>query len=404
MDIADLLHDLRDPLAAPFYPQVFRALLVITWVLHIFFVTLALGSSTFTVFGYVRPNERRLRLARTTARLTPNAVGLGIVTGIAPLLFVQTIYDPIWYASNTLTGLWSVLFVFVVMGGYGSAYLFSLKGSEHGRHLWSAVASVLLLFFAGWIMHVLASVQLEPDQWMKWYAPKGIVDTRGTAFHAFNLPRLAFLLPLQAMLSIAVVLPLYAWYAGRRDGEAERETDSGYLPWVAGLGRRLGLVAGPLYALAGLAWGLTQGDDYGVRSQVAGVTIGLGLLITGWFAVVRDPQRRARASLGVWFATLAVVAVLREYVRTEALARFDYSVADYPYRINWGSVILFTVTTVVGTSILVYLALVLYQSGARNGRIGRRVDRFGKFATAMLGAWFAFFLGLGLFAVLVLNN
>ena len=51
-----------------------------------------------------------------------------------------------------------------------------------------------------------------------------------------------------------------------------------------------------------------------------------------------------------------------------------------------------------------YLALVLYQSGARNGRIGRRVDRFGKFATAMLGAWFAFFLGLGLFAVLVLNN
>ena len=401
MDIADLLDDLRDPLAAPFYPQVFRVLLVVTWMLHIFFVTLALGSSAYTVYGYARSGEHRRRLARTTARLTPNATGLGIVTGIAPLLFVQTIYDPIWYASNTLTGLWSVLFVFVVMGGYGSAYLFSLKGSEDGRLLWSAVASLVLLSFAGWIMHVLASVQLQPDQWMSWYAPNGIVDTRGVTFHDYNLPRLAFLLPLQAMLSIAVVLTLYAWFAARRE---DPEEDPTYLPWVAQRGRRLGIVAGPLYALAGLGWALTQGDEFGVAVPVAVTTVVLGLVVTIAFVLVRDPQRYARRLLAVWFGALGSVAVLREVVRTAALGEFDYSVADYPYLINWGSVLLFLVTTVVGTAILVYLALVLYQSGLNSGRISRRVDRLGKVATAMLGGWFAFFLGLGLVAVFVLNR
>lgn len=402
MDYGDLLDRMRDPLAAPFFPQVFRALLVLTWVVHIFFVTLALGSSLYTVYGYTRKGERRLRLARTTARLTPNATGLGIVTGIAPLLFVQTIYDPIWYASNALTGLWSVIFVFVVMGGYGSAYLFSLKGSPDGRMLWSAVASALLLSFAGWIMHVLAAVQLQPDKWMQWYAPQGIVQTQGTTFHSFNVPRLIFLLPLQAMMSIAVVLMLYAWFANRRDGETE--PDPGYLPWVAQLGRRLGMIAGPLYTIAGICWAATQGKEFGVGPLVAIALGSAGVLTTAFFARLRDPLRHARLALGVWFAVLLGVAVLREAVRTAALNEFDYNVADYPYRINWGSVGLFTLTTVIGGSVIVYLALVLYQSGLRNGKVSVRVDRFGRFATAMLGSWFVFFLGLGLFTVIFLNR
>ncbi len=104
MDIGDMLEQMRDPLGAPFYPPALQVLLVVTWVLHIFFVTLALRASACSITCFLHPTDHRLRLARVAARLPPNAVGLGIVTGIAPLLFVQTIYDPIWYASNTLTG------------------------------------------------------------------------------------------------------------------------------------------------------------------------------------------------------------------------------------------------------------------------------------------------------------
>ncbi len=125
------------------------------------------------------------------------------------------------------------------MGGYSLAYLFYLKGSADGKLLWSAVVSFVLLFFAGWVMHVLASVSIRPERWMEWYAPNGVIDTRGISFHSWNIPRLAFLLPLQAGISMAVVLTLFAWYFRRI------EEDAPFMQWVAGRGRLLGLVVSP---------------------------------------------------------------------------------------------------------------------------------------------------------------
>lgn len=399
MDVGEMLRQMRDPLGAPFYPPVFQVLLVLTWVLHIFFVTLALGCSAFSLFAFTRPTEHRLRLARHTARATPASVGFGIVTGIAPLLFIQTIYDPIWYAANTLTGLWSVVFVFVVMGGYGFGYLFYMKGSAEGRLRWSAGLSMLLLLFAGWIMHVLASVSIRPDQWQGWYLPEGVPDTRGIAFHAYNLPRLAFLLPLQGGLSLAVVLGLYAWYYNRRD-----DADPDYLRWVGGLARRVGLVASALYGVAGLGWALTEGRSFDVALPLGVTLTVLSVALFAAFYFVRDPARRAPRLLWAWLAGLLVVAVTRETIRATILGRFGYKVSNYPYILDWGSVTLFAVTTVAGGAVIVYFAMVLFQAGLTRdgGPISMRVERLGRTAFAMLGAWFGFFLLLGAYTVVAL--
>lgn len=399
MDIGDMLERMRDPLGAPFYPPALQVLLVVTWVFHIFFVTLALGSSAYAILGFLRPNEYRLRLARVAARLTPNAVGLGIVTGIAPLLFVQTIYDPIWYASNTLTGFWSVSFIFVVMGGYSMAYLFYLKGSADGKLLWSAVASFVLLFFAGWVMHVLASVSIRPERWMEWYAPNGMIDTRGVEFHSWNIPRLVFLLPLQAGLSLAVVLTLFAWYFRRI------EEDAPFMNWVANRGRWLGLAVSPLYAVAGLLWAATEGVEFGIGVPVGVALATVGLALTGYFFVLKQPMQHAPRTLLVWIVSLLTVGVVRESIRAVSLARFGYSVSNYPYIMVWGSILLFGVTTLVGVAVVTYLALVLYQSGGtkRDTRVSPRVERFGSIATGMLGAWFAFFILVGLYTTFMLK-
>lgn len=399
MTVGEMLKMMRDPLGAPFYPPALQVLLVVTWVLHIFFVTLALGSSLYAIWGFVRPNEHRLRLARIAARLTPNAVGLGIVTGIAPLLFVQTIYDPIWYASNTLTGFWSISFIFVVMGGYSLAYLFYLKGSPDGKLLWSAVASFILIFFAGWIMHVLAAVSIRPERWMEWYAPNGIVDTRGIIFHAWNIPRLVFLLPLQAGLSLAVALTLLAWYFRHNTDDAP------FMQWVAGVGRQLGLVISPLYALTGLLWAATEGVEFGIGWQTGTVLGAVGIALTVYFLILRRPMYDAPRTLLIWIGTLLIVGMVREAIRAVSLARFGYSVASYPYIFDWGSILVFAGTTVVGIAVLAYLVMVIYQSGGakRDASISPRVDRLGAIATGMLGAWFGFFLLVGLYTTLFLK-
>jgi hypothetical protein len=399
MDIGDMLERMRDPLGAPFYPPALQVLLVVTWVLHIFFVTLALGSSACSITCFLRPTDNRLRLARIAARLTPNAVGLGIVTGIAPLLFVQTIYDPIWYASNTLTGFWSVSFIFVVMGGYSLAYLFYLKGSADGKLLWSAVASFVLLFFAGWVMHVLASVSIRPERWMEWYAPNGVIDTRGIEFHSWNIPRLTFLLPLQAGLSLAVTLTLFAWYFRRI------EEDAPFMQWVAGRGRLIGLVVSPLYALAGLLWAATEGVEFGIGIPLGVALTTLGLALTGYFFFLKQPMQQAPRTLLVWFVSLITVGVVREAIRAVSLERFGYRVSEYPYIMDWGSILIFGVTTIIGVAVVTYLALVLYQSGGtkRDGSVSPRVERFGSIATGMLGAWFAFFILVGLYTTFFLK-
>ncbi len=398
MTVGEMLKMMRDPLGAPFFPPALQALLVATWVLHIFFVTLALGSSLFAVYAFAQQRSAfALQLGRLAARLTPNALGLGIVTGIAPLLFLQTIYDPLWYTANALTGFWSVGFIFVVMGGYSLAYFFYLRGQHDRRLLFVAVASLVLLFFAGWIMHVLHGVSIRPDRWMGWYMPNGVIDTRGITFHAYNVPRLVFMLPLQAGLSLAVVLQFVAWYLRGRSNEPA------FLDWVSELGRKLGLSVSPLYAVTGLAWALSEGPEFGA-TWVAAPLVALGLALMGWFVWLRGhPQRRAWSVL-VWLAGLLVVAVVREALRVASLARFGYSIAEYPYQIDWGSIAVFSVTTLVGVAVITYLALVIYQAHATpDGQISLRVERLGKVATGMLGAWFAFFLLVGLYTLLFLR-
>jgi hypothetical protein len=137
------------------------------------------------------------------------------------------------------------------------------------------------------------------------------------------------------------------------------------------------------------------------------VTLGaLGLALAAFFALHRNPVAIGPRAIAAWFGSLAVVAVVREVIRSSALAEFGYRVADYPFRVDWGSVAMFGVTSVVGVSIIVYLVLVLYQAGLRSAdqaTISLRVDRFGRVATGMLGAWFGFFLLVGLYAVLVLK-
>lgn len=52
MTVSEMLNLMRDPLGAPFYPPALQVLLVITWVLHIFFVTAALGNSLFSIVAF----------------------------------------------------------------------------------------------------------------------------------------------------------------------------------------------------------------------------------------------------------------------------------------------------------------------------------------------------------------
>lgn len=397
----EILQMMRDPIGAPLHPVLVQVLLLLTWALHIIFATLAVGSAGLTLYAFLlrKGNAYWEQLGKLAARLVPNSIGLAIVTGIAPLLFVQTIYDPLWYASSSINGTWTVFFIFIMMGAYSLGYFFYLKGSPHGgRYIWSAIASFLLLTLAGWIMHVLSATSIRPEYWRQWYVPNGVVDTRGIVFHAWNMPRFLFLLPMQAMISLGVALIFVATVLSKR-GEAEPD----YVKWLGELGRRFGFYTGPMYALVGVLWGATEGRYFGVGWIVALSTLALGALVTLYFWRMQQPHQQGLKPFGVWLAVLSAVAVLREVIRASSAARFGYHVAEYPYRWDWGAIIAFIGTTLVGVVVIAFLIRTLYEaSKSKEGELSPATIKLGDVAVPLLAAWFAFFLGLGLYATFLM--
>jgi len=147
MDIGIVMNTMRDPAGVPAHPVLFQALMVFTWVFHIAFVHLTLGAAGLSIYAFHKraenPNWERLSIAMT--KVAKVGVSLLIVLGVAPLLFTQVIYDPQWYASNVLSGRWTIAFIFTLIVAYCAWFVFYYANHEGakrhiGLYAWVALA------------------------------------------------------------------------------------------------------------------------------------------------------------------------------------------------------------------------------------------------------------------------
>lgn len=381
---------MRDPLGSPIHPVVMQVLLVVTYVLHIFFVTTAIGSLILGLYGQGRKEENWQRLSRVAVRLATQATGLGITMGIAPLLFVQVIYDPAWYTATTLMGLWTALFIPIVALGYLFLYVLYLRGNLAGV----GYVSLGLLVLAGFIMHSLSSAGLYPSRWVEWYAPGGVVHTTGERFLGYNLPRFAALLFGQAGLSLGVMLLLFAWYFRRRE-----DVPRDFLGFVEGMARGALRLGALLFGALGLLWAFTQGSEVGVALPVALVVLVVASLF--YLHASKASAEGALSTLGLYLVALLLVGILREGMRALALGRMGYSALQYPFVWDWGSIIYFVVTALAAVPVIVYLAQVLYASGTKKEGAdpSPKVEAFGDLGVRLLIGWFVFYFAIGLYVV-----
>jgi hypothetical protein len=251
MDAA-MLYALRDPAGVPSHPIIFLVLGVLTWALHIAAVQVMLGASALTLYGAFSRDTHWRRLAAAMITTAKVAVSVAIVLGVAPLLFVQVIYDPFWYTSNVLSARWVIGFILILILAYLAMYAFFYRNpklaSQPTRSAWQMMVSLVLMLVVGWIMHVLSYQMLLPEQWMSWYAPNGVIDAGGQSLHGYSVTRFAFFI----LLSVAVVaawLFAYRRYLMGRPGE-----DAGYIAWLLPLAHKLMLAGGVLAVASGAAW------------------------------------------------------------------------------------------------------------------------------------------------------
>lgn len=400
----EMLLALRDQAGLPAHPLVFLVLSVLTFALHISAVQVMLGAGALTVRGAFSADARWRRLAAAMLTTSKIAVSVAIVLGVAPLLFVQVVYDPFWYTSNVLSAWWVIGFIVLLIGGYMSLYAFYWKNHDLAqndtRGDWWMVLALALLLAVGFIVHSLTYQMLFPEQWMSWYAPQGTVDPTGHSLHLWHVPRFLFFITLSAPVA-------GAWlYGYRRYLQGAREANEAYLAWLRALGQKLLVNGGAAALLVGAVWMATLPEKMAWFALSPWSVLSL-LAVIG--AMAAPLWLGARLDQGLWgyivfpagVVALLVVGVAREVLRYATLAVVHgYDALDYRIQMDWYSTALFFVTfAALGGTVLAYFLTVTWQAGQTRGVYtpSKNVQKLGSWSIRLLLIWMTAYFAVGIY-------
>ena len=403
MDLATYVNAMRDPAGLPFYPSIFQFLLVLTFALHITMVNLVVGSTFVAIWETWKRNEYGLQLSKALGRVITVGMSIAIVLGVAPLLFVQVIYDPFWYTATTLSAFWALMFLVVITLAFYAGYGFYLGNKKaevmEAKTGWAWVAGGLLLLTALFI-HMLSMEQLMPQHWKEWIvSAQGTVSYAGGEFHGIEFGRLLhFLLPSFAVTG--VFLMLYSSYFKDRE-----DYDQAYLKYVGEKGAWLALWASILAIGAGFWWlGLIPSEFNFARNPFFLIGAVVGVATTAFIgSSVYKPQEKAIPAAILMFVSIFIMCCAREALRMKHMSQAGYSIYNYPVNADWPSTILFFATFVMGLFVLYFPAIAAYQAGkVKAGEVAIIDPSIGRKAVSAMIGWFVIVAGLGI--VISLKN
>jgi len=305
-------------------PALWLALYLLTFALHAVFVSYVLAGTGYVLVQSLRKAEDAIA-ERVRDRL-PFMLGCGITAGVAPLLFLQLIYQRRFYTANLLMGpRWGAVVPALIIGFY-ALYLAKAKTSVRIRRLALAVGALCFLFVA-WSWTELDQLMQAEPAWRAMYAAGQRLYGNAAIY-----PRL--LLWLGAMLTLFAIVAAY-WAEG-----ADRRKLA-----IIGLGgRALGVAAAFLLVAAG---GALEGNAHGwLYLLIAALVIEAG----GWVWMLRAPDGAGLTLVtAAGTAALLCATVVREAPRLALLepARPEAAAASgFP---------VFAVTLVVGVAVIAWI-------------------------------------------------
>jgi hypothetical protein len=315
----DVLFPFGFPGATAFYLTFY----VLTLVIHVLFMNYVLAGTAYlaivTLFtGGPTAARERSATALLLRDWMPFALSAAITTGVAPLLFVQILYQRQFYTANLLLfHSWMAMLPVLIVGFY---LLYLLKSRRIGEWPAAARAAVgggawLCFAFAGYSWTENHLLSTHESAWTSFYA-SGSMIYRSPEL----LPRLAVWF-VGAIPTLAVLVAWQLWLR-QRAGRTLPRTELSRLALLALGGLALSAVCGGLYYLA-----LDDVARRHVTGALASLYLGaavLGLLLQAiaWMAQWLRP-RLSVAWLGVASAgvltTVIGATVVREAIRLSAM-------------------------------------------------------------------------------------
>lgn len=402
--VGAMLKAMADPAGAPFFPVVMQILQVLTWALHMLFVWTSVGGLIYAIYGFTRKEENHQRLARAMLELSKVSVSLAIVLGVAPLLFYQVIYDPLWYASANLSAFWYIMFIVFPLIGYYLIWFAYFSRQKSQMSTLFSIGGLIFLLLVGFIIHVVNYQALFPEKWVEWYTSGGTtMNHSGWNIYAFNPLRYLSLLVFPSVAVTGVFMMLYAWYFGKRE-----DFEKDYVEFVARLGTKLAIFGGAGWIVFHILHILTLPSDWNAKGSIFTLLSVLGLLLVAGmvFIAQKNPIKMAIPSLVAGVVATLLLAVFREYLRVASTARFGYSIYDYKLNLEWLSPLLFFGTTATGLILYAYAWWMAYQAGRRpKGQVYEASEaehHLGDVSVFIVVLWAIVFVGTGL--IIIIKN
>ncbi len=158
------------PIPAPYW--VILPLLILTFLVHLIFMNLLLGGTVLSAFNIIfkKNDPKKVHLSKKLFSFTPAVIAVAVNFGVAPLLFVQTLYGHLLYSSSILMAIfWFSVIPLVIIGYYGT-YLLKFKWDRvsNQRVLVTGVVSVIFMVIAFFFVNNM-TLMLRPEQWYEHY-------------------------------------------------------------------------------------------------------------------------------------------------------------------------------------------------------------------------------------------
>lgn len=194
---------LSPPMALPVPSGFLKALLLLTFFVHLVLVNVLLGSVILSVVDRrVSASDRKGGVA-----FMPKVLALAVNFGVAPFLFLQVLYGHFLYPSIVLMAVWWMFVALFAMLAYYGLYV-SDGAVRPARRTPILFLSALLLLMTAFLLSNASTLMLRPDFWFRWFSePHGhLLNTSDPTL----FPRYLHIL----LASLAVGGLTMAWRAG----------------------------------------------------------------------------------------------------------------------------------------------------------------------------------------------
>jgi hypothetical protein len=150
----------------------YLALMIASFALHALLISFVLGGAGYVLARLIRGGDDAL--AAASRDWLPFALGAAITAGVAPLLFVQIVYQPRFYTANLLLFVrWLAIVPALIVGFYALYLGKSARAAAWPRRWRGAVAALALGCFVfvawSWIEDHALAMQRDPATWAAHY-------------------------------------------------------------------------------------------------------------------------------------------------------------------------------------------------------------------------------------------